>query len=421
MHFEILPLPNETKTSSSCDSNLQIAIKYSVPILVCATEKFDRAAQAWMKESEVNEEWMSEHLKPRQTAEEFMAEKRGLEGNPKNAEVIKFIESFEERCKQCKECGPFDELVKVMCLENDYIDDPLLKQQLTWENNFHKNANDDWHWTTILDMLEKSELLKSEVAAHLDEKFPSQRCHFFSCQYLRGWIMTHLVDFKNIMKSLKRMSVGLTEGREIFDLVLTDEAAEHGTMIDCLHDDAPFCSDYFESACIKIIEERFYAMTSKEKAMAKYLLIGNSEPPKILAGEKIYLALTRKRKYDYYDLWDKKRCHEGSIAYHNPKERIRFTSACCERLFTKDDVVDFPYTRFVSPIMLEHLVFLKSNRSLWDECSVSKAMEEKNPDYEYHSENRYKRADKNWYYDRESEGGKYLFDDSDGDDMIRSK
>jgi hypothetical protein len=171
--------------------------------------------------------------------------------------------------------------------------------------------------------------------------------------------MADLLEFESTTKLLQDQQRTLSEVRVIFDAMLSKypemerHISQRGRI---LH------SPDFENGLVKLQDELWGDLTTQEELLMRPFLLENADVQLISPTKPSSLAAaalkTKKRKII-------------SCPYINVSQ-IPPTSNIVERLFSSARLVLTDYRKSMTPYTFECVMFLKFNRSYWDNVLVSK-------------------------------------------------
>jgi hypothetical protein len=188
----------------------------------------------------------------------------------------------------------------------------------------------------------------------------------------------HLGDFNAVSKLLQLDGKGtgpddmkaldMDEVRYQFDkLIESFPGSSHYLAADA----AIVQNNFFERGIVKLQAGKEHELVPREKAEIRRFLIADA-PPDDEAGEYDG-EITAARSHLEYQQRKKARTALSSSRYR-PTLHISSTTNMVERLFSRAKIVMTDLRKSMTPRNLEMLMFLRSNRHLWDEVVVQKAM-----------------------------------------------
>ena len=230
-------------------------------------------------------------------------------------------------------------------------------------------------WTGTMDMIVRYFKIKPQLEKIRD-------LHTFILDKKTDEILAGVLPAFKVLRratiELQHKGLSLKESRELFDIVLQDPRFRSSFMRHCGKSSSLVKYPAFEKGIIKIMNNE--RLKDDEEKAVKKLLIMTEEPEdeedmdgleemldhraKLRAKEKL------KEKHNVIGFGQK-----GN--YLDPGKIICATSNCCERLFSEAKYILLPHRTVMSPILFEALLFLKKNKNLWALDEVARAMKMK--------------------------------------------
>ena len=306
----------------NCAVNKSIARTLSVPLIGCASHKFNLAVQLWMKEQ------------------------------PNLTLMIAKVAAVMKKASTLKVAAKLKQLTNYACVK----------------------ANDT-RWSSTYNMIERYFQIQPQLSALVEllELLPTPvEVDALS----RGF--RHLSNFDSITVMLQQDGIPFVEVRKIFDILLLDfpEMEQHLGQHSNLVIDADFETGVM---CISkgrpLTLEQKAAVTNLAKAdlHQSFDSSGNDDESNTVNmliaddGESYAVRVAKRLKL-------RTRLENLVREQFVNLDVIPGTSVNCERLFSLAKHILTDTRKNTSPILFEALLFLKVNRSLWDAHSVGIAM-----------------------------------------------
>jgi hypothetical protein len=304
----------------NCSVNQSIARTMSVPLIGCASHKFNLAVQLWIKEQ------------------------------PNLTSIIAKVAAVMRKASTLKVAAKLKQLTKYSCVK----------------------ANDT-RWSSTYNMVRRYFQIQPQLSALVEllELLPTPvEVDTLS----RGF--RHLSNFDTITIMLQRDGIPFVEVRNIFDVLVADfpemqhHLGQHSSLVIDRH---------FEMGVMSI--SKGMPLTSEQKAAVTNLV--KAEVQQAIdssGGESNNIDMLMADDNESYAVRVAKRLKLQSRLENIGREKfvnldvIPGTSVNCERLFSLAKHILTDTRKNTTPILFEALLFLKVNRSLWDAHSVGIAM-----------------------------------------------
>jgi hypothetical protein len=312
----------------NCNTNKAISDRWDVPLVGCASHRFNLAVKKWIREQ------------------------NGLQ-------------------------EALDDLATLMS-KASYLKAAALLRNLTQEAHgctLAARHHNKTRWTSLFSMVQRYFRIKDQLESvdSLEEYWLSAARN----QKLRD-AQEHFKIFWSITEEIQKQDMDLLHVRRQFDILLEEDCYQ--CMSEYIAEDADFvCSRHFESGCLKIMNgERL--SDAEAEACAKLRKEWNEDQEEELSSDddgpvsvldKLHANRKKRRKLSKDNDDDPS---FNSKDYRNVSKIVCATSNCCERLFSEAKYVMVPHRRGLSPIVFEALLYLKKNRRYWNVRTVSKAI-----------------------------------------------
>ena len=314
----------------NCNTNKAISDRWDVPLVGCASHRFNLAVKKWVRQQ------------------------NGLQ-------------------------EALDDLASTLMSKASYLKAAALLRDLTQEAHGPTLAakhHNETRWTSLFSMVQRCFRIKDEL-----ESIDSLEEYWLSAARNRKLrdALEHFKIFWSITEEIQKQDMDLLHVPKQFDILLDEDC--YKCMSEYIAEDSDFvCSRHFESGCLKIMNgERL--SDAEADACAKLRKHRNQEdqeeepsseddqePVSVL--EKLHANRKKRRKLSK----DDDEPSFNSKDYRNVSKIVCATSNCCERLFSEAKYVMVPHRRGLSPIVFEALLYLKKNRKYWNVRTVSKAI-----------------------------------------------
>jgi len=321
----------------NCATNQAIARKWGIPMVGCASHRFNLAVKHWINE-------------------QYQVDGRGKKTYLKDA-LDKLSILMGKACN-----------LKAAAKLRELTYDAHGREYAAKKENATR-------WTSVMEMTDRYFKIRLELKAvdALDEYQLSKAENLI----LQEVAKPNFLIFYQLTKTLQFHSMDLLFVREEFDLILGDE--DFHCMEKYLAPDAPIVAcPSFESGLIKIM--RGDTLSVAEETACRFLLKkkdvahDSSEDEDDDTQELSTLEkLQRHRK--------KLKTHRSSNTHSSANKNyidvfklISPTSNSCERLFSEAKYILIPQRRGMSPVTFESLIYLKKNRKFWNVNTVARAM-----------------------------------------------
>ena len=176
----------------------------------------------------------------------------------------------------------------------------------------------------------------------------------------------NLAKFNSIQLALQKEETTLAETRALFDSLIN----EYPVMAKYISQNSAIVhSKDFESAIVKIQDEKYDCMNFSEKQATVFLKASDDSEVEQIEGkeESFAEAILKKRKLE-------KVCKSKPILYKDTAFLVP-TSNILERFFSAAKFAFNDHRQQLSPVNLEGQLFLKLNSRFWDENTVSSVCE----------------------------------------------
>lgn len=219
-------------------------------------------------------------------------------------------------------------------------------------------------WSSIADMMCRYEQLKCFIsnAEHITQPclvnfIPTARENTVISE-----LLTHLKKFNSITIALQRVDISILEVHYLHDEIIR----EYPTFGKYLMINSKIVhSPIFESALIKIQDNKLYDLSPEEQIAASNLMLSSSDlimDTDFSSGSDDFAgSVLRKRKME----------KQSNISKYMDTRFVVPTSNAVERLFSMVGYAFSDMRQRLLPVNLEMQVFLKSNKHLWNEALVS--------------------------------------------------
>jgi hypothetical protein len=324
--------------ADNCATNQAIAAKWGIPMVGCASHRFNLAVKHWIKE-------------------QFQVDGRGHKTYLSDA-LDKLSVLMGKACN-LKSAAKLRELTM----------DAHGREYAAKKDNATR-------WTSVMVMVDRYLKIRDQlkVVDALDEYQLSKAQH----KIIQEVAKPNFIILFQLTKGLQFATMDLLFVREQFDLLLWDK--DFACMKKYLAPDADIvCNPAFESGVVKIM--RGETLTVSEAHACRYLKKETvSDTPMEDAVAVGSTELTTLEKLHQHRKRHKSQHHSCSSlgssnkAYIDVFKLISPTSNTCERLFSEAKYILVPQRRGMSPVTFESIIFLKKNRKYWDVNTVAKAM-----------------------------------------------
>ena len=317
----------------NCNTNKCLARQWKVPLVGCASHRFNLAVKAW------------------------------LEAQPGLNDIIKKLSTLMSKACNLRAAHVLRDLTF------DAHGRELRAQQMN-----------DTRWTSMFTMVQRFFRIKEQLegVAAL-----STFCLTVTEKLKLQDAVTHFEVFKMITEEIQAKGMDLGHCRKQFDTLLEDDC--YAPMAEYIAPKAPIV-DFpdFESGVRKIMAGE--ALNNREaEACIKLKINDNDEDSldssddedalarELTVAEK--LKMNSKRRKVLVSPGDESRNNFLiTKGYMDVGNIVVATSNCCERLFSEAKYIMLPHRRGMSPILFEALLYLKKNLTFWTVSTVAKAM-----------------------------------------------
>ena len=110
-------------------------------------------------------------------------------------------------------------------------------------------------------------------------------------------------------------------------------------------------------------------MNSSEKKAIKRFLITPRDQDGASEGES-----ENDHSEDVIDDTNARKRRKLIVSKYRPMQHISPTSNVCERLFSRAKLIMRPHRKMMTPYHLDMLIFLRSNKELWDSTTVEECL-----------------------------------------------
>ena len=304
----------------NCSTNKKIADDTAIPLIGCASHRFNLAVNSWLEE------------------------------RPEYEQVLDAIHKLMVQLRQLKNAARLRALTDLCAIKHSVT-----------------------RWSSKYDMAQR--YIKIEAAA---KGIPQVEDLILTPRQRRTLdeLNKHLSNFQSVTKSLQLKDMSTLQVREVFDGML--EQDQYPEMKNYLSARADIVNNPdFESGLNKILGNAHFSMTPSERDATSLLLNnrisgwGNAHDESKSESENIsYFEKIRKRK--------RCRLSDEQVRYIDCSFCVA-TSNTVERLFSACKHILTDQRKHMSPIMFEALIFLKVNQKFWDVSMVAMAMKKNQP------------------------------------------
>ena len=323
----------------NCATNKAISKRWKIPLVGCASHRFNLAVRKWIEEQPGLPEALTR-----------LATLMGKARNVVPAAKLRTVQEAHNRdvVGACK--------------------------------------NNTTRWSSYMDMAERYLKIKADLEKVDDlDPFLLNKKEVLKIKDAHN---PHFILMKTITKALQLQEGTLQLARHLFDGLLNDEDEEYICMHEYLSPASDFvlCPD-FETGICKIINGEVLT-PSEAKACSKLLKRDvsqgsgpddDSDIEGLTTMEKIerqVMAFAKKQKTSH-----PVKATPASI-YVDVGLLIRPTSNACERLFSEANYILPPHRRCMSPKMFEALLYLRKNIEYWDVYTVAQVVQSVDADSE---------------------------------------
>jgi hypothetical protein len=325
--------------ADNCSTNKAIATKWGIPMVGCASHRFNLAVKHWIKE-------------------QFQVDGRGHKAYL--LEALDKLSMLMGKASNLKSAARLRELT-----------------QDAHGREYAAKKDNATRWTSVMVMVDRYLKIRDQlkVVDALDEYQLSKAEH----KIIQEVGKPNFTILFQLTKGLQFATMDLLFVREQFDLILLDES--FGCMEKYLAPDADIVSNpAFESGVVKIM--RGETLTVAEAHACRFLkkkesiivddthVEGTEGSRELSTLEK--LQQHRKRHKSKHDSCSS--LGTSNKAYIDVFKLISPTSNSCERLFSEAKYILVPHRRGMSPVTFESIIYLKKNKKYWDVNTVAKAM-----------------------------------------------
>ena len=315
--------------SDNCSTNKAISARWKIPLVGCASHRFNLAVKLWISEQPGLEDAISR-----------CSTLMGKASNLKAAAVLRDL-TYEAhgRCLAAKQ------------------------EQAT-------------RWTSTMTMVDRYLKIRPQLqacAALEDYQLTAPQYKILEkCKRL------HFPLFKDVTIGLQKRGTDLEFTRDTFDAVLADD--QYVCMEKYLKPNAEIvASADFENGVCKIMKGEL--LTGLEAEACRKLKkpiqevedndSNTNDEDELSPLERVKLISERRNKIQKTCAGD---IRKANSAYIDVSKLVCATSNCCERLFSEAKYVMVPQRRGMTPAIFEALLFLKKNLDFWGVATVATAM-----------------------------------------------
>jgi hypothetical protein len=322
--------------ADNCSTNKAIATKWGIPMVGCASHRFNLAVKHWIKE-------------------QFQVDNRGHKTYLSDA-LDKLSILMGKACN-LKSAAKLRELT-----------------QDAHGREYAAKKDNATRWTSVMVMVDRYIKIREQlkVVDALDDYQLSKAEH----KIIQEVAKPNFIILFQLTKGLQFATMDLLFVREEFDLILGDESFE--CMEKYLAPDADIvCNPAFESGVVKIMRGDTLSVT---EAHACRFLKKDSVDSNPMEDSEDSRELSTLEKLEQHRKRHKSHHHScfssgtSNKAYIDAFKLISPTSNSCERLFSEAKYILVPHRRGMSPITFEAILYLKKNKKYWDVNTVAKAM-----------------------------------------------
>jgi len=329
--------------ADNCATNRAIARKWGIPMVGCASHRFNLAVQHWIKE-------------------QFQVDGRGHKTYLSEA-LDKLAILMGKACN-----------LKAAAQLRELTFDAHGREYAAKKDNATR-------WTSVMVMVDRYLKIRDQlkVVDALDDYQLTKAEH----KIVQEIAKPNFVILFQLTKNLQFATQDLLFVREEFDLILADE--DFQCMEKYLAPDADIVAcPAFESGLVKIM--RGDTLSFAETHACRFLMKKKESVPEedgTAEEEGDVEELSTLEKLERHRKRHKSQHHSCSsigtsnTAYIDVFKLISPTSNTCERLFSEAKYILVPHRRGMSPITFESLIYLKKNLKYWDVNTVAKAMRTK--------------------------------------------
>ena len=120
-------------------------------------------------------------------------------------------------------------------------------------------------------------------------------------------------------------------------------------------------------------------MNSSEKKAIKRFLINPRDQDGASEGESENDHSDDDWAQDVIDDTNARKRRKLIVSKYRPMQHISPTSNVCERLFSRAKLIMRPHRKMMTPYHLDMLIFLRSNKELWDATTVEECLKDPTP------------------------------------------
>ena len=315
----------------NCNTNKCLARPWGVPLVGCASHRFNLAVKYWM------------------------------ENQPGLLDVVKKLSVLMGKACNLKAAHSLRDLT----LQNHGKE--LRAQQMN-----------ETHWTSIFTMAQRYLQIKGQIESII-ALFP-YTLDLTENQLLKDAVV-HFEVFQMITVEIQAKGMDLVHCRKQFDTLLEEDC--YKVMSKYLAADAKIIDfRHFESGVRKIMAgEPLSCLEAEACIKLRKRDVNDSDSSSGEEEDEVTMTVFEKLKMN-----SKRRKvsitvqKEATRGYLDVGKIVCATSNCCERLFSEAKYIMLPHRRGMSPILFEALLYLKKNLNYWNVSTVAKAMKMKEED-----------------------------------------